>query len=294
MKVMLHYGSRRADERGFREAVRQADVVLTSYATATLDQELLQEMTWESLCLDEAQNIKNAQTKQSAAVRSFPARHRIALTGTPIENRLSELWSLYDFMNPGYLGSLKAFNVRFIQPIEKERDEQRTVQLQKLVKPFMLRRKKKDPAIQLALPDKNEMKTYIHLTAEQGALYDQTVNDLMNRVQKLEGMARKGAILSALTQLKQICDHPVLLTGESRENADEDGGDIDTPTLINRSAKLERLLEMVKELREDGERCLIFTQYIGMGEMLQRVLGQELQERCCICTAAPRKPPATG
>ncbi|KHF31901.1 hypothetical protein CM49_05882 [Paenibacillus sp. P1XP2] len=278
MKVMLHYGSRRADERGFREAVRQADVVLTSYATATLDQELLQEMTWESLCLDEAQNIKNAQTKQSAAVRSFPARHRIALTGTPIENRLSELWSLYDFMNPGYLGSLKAFNVRFIQPIEKERDEQRTAQLQKLVKPFMLRRKKKDPAIQLALPDKNEMKTYIHLTAEQGALYDQTVNDLMNRVQKLEGMARKGAILSALTQLKQICDHPVLLTGESRENADEDGGDIDTPTLIGRSAKLERLLEMVKELREDGERCLIFTQYIGMGEMLQRVLGQELQE----------------
>lgn len=278
LKVMLHYGSRRADERGFREAVRQADVVLTSYATATLDQELLQEMTWESLCLDEAQNIKNAQTKQSAAVRSFPARHRIALTGTPIENRLSELWSLYDFMNPGYLGSLKAFNVRFIQPIEKERDEQRTAQLQKLVKPFMLRRKKKDPAIQLALPDKNEMKTYIHLTAEQGALYDQTVNDLMNRVQKLEGMARKGAILSALTQLKQICDHPVLLTGESRENADEDAGDIDTPTLIGRSAKLERLLEMVKELREDGERCLIFTQYIGMGEMLQRVLGQELQE----------------
>lgn len=278
LKVMLHYGSRRADERGFREAVRQADVVLTSYATATLDQELLQEMTWESLCLDEAQNIKNAQTKQSAAVRSFPARHRIALTGTPIENRLSELWSLYDFMNPGYLGSLKAFNVRFIQPIEKERDEQRTAQLQKLVKPFMLRRKKKDPAIQLALPDKNEMKTYIHLTAEQGALYDQTVNDLMNRVQKLEGMARKGAILSALTQLKQICDHPVLLTGESWENADEDGDEIDTPTLIGRSAKLERLLEMVKELREDGERCLIFTQYIGMGEMLQRVLGQELQE----------------
>ncbi|MDR9857031.1 DEAD/DEAH box helicase [Paenibacillus sp. VCA1] len=278
LRVMLHYGSRRLDERGFLEAVRQADVVLTSYATATLDQKLLQGMTWESLCLDEAQNIKNAQTKQSTAVRSFPARHRIALTGTPIENRLSELWSLYDFMNPGYLGSLKAFNTRFIQPIEKERDEQRTGQLQKLVKPFMLRRKKKDPAIQLALPDKNEMKTYIHLTGEQGALYDQTVNDLMNRVQKLEGMARKGAILSALTQLKRVCDHPLLLTGEAWEPAEGTGDSIDTQMLVQRSAKLERLLEMVKELREEGERCLIFTQYIGMGEMLQRVLGQELQE----------------
>ena len=101
------------------------------------------------------------------------------LTGTPIENRLSELWSLYDFMNPGYLGSARAFNTRFIQAIEKDHDEQRTINLQKLVKPFMLRRKKKDPAIQLDLPDKNEMKTYIQLTAEQGALYDQTVNDLM-------------------------------------------------------------------------------------------------------------------
>nr|WP_260987028.1 DEAD/DEAH box helicase [Paenibacillus terrae] len=369
LKVLLHYGSRRSGEAALREELREADVVLTSYATATLDQDLLKEFAWESLCLDEAQNIKNAQTKQSAAVRSFPARHRIALTGTPIENRLSELWSLYDFMNPGYLGSLRSFQVRFIQPIERDQDEQRTAQLQKLVKPFMLRRKKKDPHIQLELPEKNEMKTYIHLTAEQSALYDQTVNDLMNRVQKLEGIQRKGAILSALTQLKQVCDHPVLLTGESVDNfvdpadiaavsgtvgaaagtdgaadsgilsdsnapgvsgnletagkheaegseaaivdrrasagtvdavdlaaetsaeakapeheaaawtaAESSGGQLDTERLISRSAKLERLLAMVKELREEGDRCLIFTQYIGMGQILQRVLGQELQE----------------
>ncbi|MCJ8014541.1 DEAD/DEAH box helicase [Paenibacillus sp. KQZ6P-2] len=278
LNVMLHYGSRRPGEKAFLDEIRQADVILTSYATATLDQDMLKEFTWESLCLDEAQNIKNAQTKQSAAVRSFPARHRIALTGTPIENRLSELWSLYDFMNPGYLGSLRAFNVRFIQPIEKEQDEERTLQLQKLVKPFMLRRKKKDPAIQLDLPDKNEMKTYIHLTAEQGALYDQTVNDLMNRVQKLEGIERKGAILAALTHLKQICDHPLLLTGDSSENTPDPDDSMDTGMLISRSSKLERLLDMVRELREEGERCLIFTQYIGMGKMLQRVLEQELQE----------------
>ncbi|PNQ85116.1 DEAD/DEAH box helicase [Paenibacillus polymyxa] len=279
LKVMLHYGSKREQGVLFREKVEQADVILTSFATATLDQELLQSMTWDSICLDEAQNIKNAQTKQSTAVRSFPARHRIALTGTPIENRLSELWSIYDFINPGYLGSSRAFSNRFMNAIEKEHNEQRTMDLQKLVQPFMLRRKKKDPAIQLDLPDKNEMKTYIHLTSEQGALYDQIVKELMERMQKLEGIERKGAILSALTQLKQLCDHPALLTKEALLDAAASGySQPDLEAVISRSSKLERILAMVKELREEGERCLIFTQYIGMGQMLQQVLAQELQE----------------
>ncbi|WP_239616287.1 DEAD/DEAH box helicase [Cohnella mopanensis] len=287
LKVMLHYGSRRLSGDDFIEEAKQADVVLTSYATCSLDQETLQDLTWTSISLDEAQNIKNAQTKQSTVVRSLPARHRIALTGTPIENRLAELWSLYDFINPGYLGSSREFNNRFATAIEKDRDEQTTADLQKLIKPFMLRRKKKDPAIQLDLPDKNEMKTYVHLTAEQGALYEQTVNELMEKMQKLEGIERKGAILGALTQLKQLCDHPILLTKESLPDAPEtnedtpkpsDGPLLDTETLINRSSKLERLLAMVRELREEGERCLIFTQYIGMGQMLKLVLEQELEE----------------
>lgn len=277
LNVMLHYGSRRLDAGFFYGAASQADVVLTSYATAALDQELLKEFTWAAICLDEAQNIKNAQTKQSTAVRSFPALHRIALTGTPIENRLSELWSIYDFITPGYLGSAKAFNDRFTNAIEKERDEKRTADLQNLVKPFMLRRKKKDPNIQLDLPDKNEMKTYVHLTAEQAALYDQTVNGLLERVQKLEGIERKGAILGALTGLKQLCDHPMLVTKEAIPEIDTDH-ELDTSQIINRSSKLERLLEMVKELREENERCLIFTQYVGMGKMLQAVLQKELQE----------------
>lgn len=275
LNVMLHYGSRRLSGEEFHAAAAQTDVVLTSFATSALDQELLQQVTWSALCLDEAQNIKNAQTKQSAAVRGIPARHRVALTGTPIENRLSELWSIYDFMNPGYLGSSRVFQEQFASVIEKERDEQRTAELQKLVKPFMLRRKKKDPSIQLDLPDKNEMKTYIHLTAEQSALYDQTVNNLMEQAQKLKGIERKGAILSALTQLKQLCDHPILVT---KETTPEIAVQSDTEALIERSAKLERLLAMVKELREEGERCLIFTQYIGMGQMIQSVLQQELQE----------------
>ncbi|WP_379128349.1 DEAD/DEAH box helicase [Paenibacillus sp. sgz500958] len=279
LEVMLHYGSRRLDGGFFHGAASGADVVLTSYATAALDQELLKEYTWASVCLDEAQNIKNAQTKQSAAVRSFPARHRIALTGTPIENRLSELWSIYDFITPGYLGSAKAFQDRFANAIEKERDERRTADLQKLVKPFMLRRKKKDPAIQLDLPDKNEMKSYVHLTAEQGVLYDQTVNSLMERMKKLEGIERKGAILAALTQLKQLCDHPMLLNKEPIPGTSGYAADtFESETLISRSSKLERLLAMVKELRDEDERCLIFTQYVGMGQLLQAVLQQELQE----------------
>lgn len=281
LDVMLHYGNKRLSGEEFVAQATQADLVLTSYATSSLDQETLQGLTWTTLCLDEAQNIKNAQTKQSTVVRSLPARHRIALTGTPIENRLSELWSIYDFINPGYLGSAREFNNRFANAVEKERDEQKTVDLQKLVKPFMLRRKKRDPAIQLDLPEKNEMKTYVNLTAEQGALYEQTVNNLMERMQKLEGIERKGAILAALTQLKQLCDHPMLMTKEAlpdKSAASEDGEYADTETLISRSSKLERLLAMVKELREEGERCLIFTQYIGMGQMLKLVLEQELQE----------------
>ncbi|RQW10883.1 DEAD/DEAH box helicase [Paenibacillus rhizophilus] len=279
LSVMLHYGSGRLGGEGFHAAAGGSDIVLTSYATAALDQELLAGCTWSALCLDEAQNIKNAQTKQSLAVRSFPALHRIALTGTPIENRLAELWSIYDFITPGFLGPLRAFQERFINPIEKEGDAKRTADLRQLVKPFMLRRKKKDPAIQLDLPDKNEMKTYVHLTAEQAALYDQTVNELMSKMNKLEGIQRKGAILAALTRLKQLCDHPLLITKEAAPNEETSYAEpIDTGLLIERSAKLERLLAMVKELRDEGERCLIFTQYVGMGLMLQRVLREELHE----------------
>ncbi|WP_198536479.1 DEAD/DEAH box helicase, partial [Paenibacillus sp. DMB5] len=275
LNVMLHYGGRRLNAGYFYGAASQADVVLTSYATAALDQELLQQFTWAAVCLDEAQNIKNAGTKQSSAVRSFPALHRIALTGTPIENRLSELWSIYDFITPGYLGTAKSFQDRFANAIEKERNPERTADLQKLVKPFMLRRKKKDPSIQLDLPDKNEMKTYVNLTAEQAALYDQNVTGLLEKMNKLEGIERKGAILAALTSLKQLCDHPVLLT---KEALPETADGLDAASLIERSSKLERLLAMVRELREENERCLIFTQYVGMGQMLQSVLQQELKE----------------
>lgn len=279
LRVLLHYGGARENGNDFAAVIREADVVLTSYATASLDQEQLRTVHWDAICLDEAQNIKNAQTKQSAAVRSLSARHRIALTGTPIENRLAELWSIYDFIAPGYLGSARAFQNRFAGPIEKDHDEQRTEDLKKLVGPFLLRRKKKDPNIQLDLPEKNEMKTYVKLTAEQAALYDQAVNQLISQMGALKGIRRKGAILSALTHLKQLCDHPLLVGGDPVPGLDytpEDSTDYDS--LVERSSKLERLLAMVRELREEDERCLIFTQYIGMGEMLRSVLEHELKE----------------
>ncbi|MFC0216578.1 DEAD/DEAH box helicase [Paenibacillus chartarius] len=272
LKVMLHYGKGRLSGEALTEALGHMDVVITSYTTALLDQEILQTYEWSSLCLDEAQNIKNAQNKQSAAVRSFKARHRIALTGTPIENRLSELWSIYDFLNPGYLGSQRGFQHRFANPIEKHHDEERTVQLQKLVKPFMLRRKKNDPSIQLDLPEKLETKLYLNLTAEQVALYEQAVKDLLERMQQLEGIERKGAILSALTQLKQLCDHPVLLTKEAALPEETLRSEELLEAFIARSAKLERLVAMVGELRDEGDSCLIFTQYVGMGRMLADVL----------------------
>ncbi|MEJ8305856.1 DEAD/DEAH box helicase [Saccharibacillus sacchari] len=276
LRVMLHYGGNRRTGEAFAAAASDADVVLTSYATSALDQDLLRGFDWLTICLDEAQTIKNAQTKQSTAIRSFRALHKIALTGTPIENRLAELWSIYDFMVPGYLGGPKSFQERFANPIEKEQSEDKIVELQKLVKPFMLRRKKKDPNIQLDLPEKNEMKTYIHLTPEQSVLYEQVVKQLLKEMPQLEGMKRKGAILSALTQLKRLCDHPALTAGADGAADPDDTPDLDT--LIEQSAKLSRLVAMVKELRAEGERCLIFTQYIGMGEMMQRVLGEELGE----------------
>ncbi|MCF2944492.1 DEAD/DEAH box helicase [Paenibacillus tarimensis] len=276
LKVAMHYGSGRKSGVAFRNEARSVDVVLTSYATASLDQETLAAFQWGAVCLDEAQNIKNAGTRQAAAVKSFPALHRIALTGTPIENRLAELWSIYDFTVPTYLGSAKAFQDRFAAPIEREQDGRRTAELKRLVKPFMLRRKKKDPAIQLDLPDKNEMKTYVPLTSEQAALYDNCVKELLEKLKKLDGIQRKGAILGALTRLKQACNHPALLDEDT--GAELEDGPLHTGAIVARSSKLERLLAMVKELREADERCLIFTQYIGMGKMIQDVLQRELGE----------------
>jgi len=265
---VLHYGPQRAKGTDFPSSIRGADLVLTSYNLAHIDEEEFSPLEWDCICLDEAQNIKNAYTKQAAAVRKFNARHRIAMTGTPMENRLTELWSLFDFINPGYLGSSGEFSRKFVSVIEKKGDAEDIGRMQKIIRPFLLRRVKSDPSIELDLPEKQEQKEYIPLTVEQASLYEGILHDLFEKLESAKGMARRGLVLSTLTRLKQLCDHPALLL---KDDLLDD--------ISSRSRKVERLLELVAELRQKGDRCLIFTQFIRMGQILQAVLKKELGEQ---------------
>jgi SNF2 family DNA or RNA helicase len=264
LKVYIHYGNHRMKREDFLPAIEGADLVITSYALSHLDEQELSSVHWNTICLDEAQNIKNAYTKQASAVRDLRAHHHIALTGTPIENRLTELWSIFDFLNPAYLGSLGEFTQRFVIPIERDQNQSLIHQVQRLIQPFLLRRIKTDPSIQLDLPEKNEQKEYVPLTTEQGALYESAIQDMFTRMENTTAMERRGLILTTLTRLKQLCDHPALILNETT-----------TTDEVQRSHKLERLLELIGDIRQKGERCLIFTQYIAMGNMLQRILTRE-------------------
>lgn len=303
LQIQLHYGAQRAKGEAFEASIGDADLVITSYTLAQLDEEELSSVTWDTLCLDEAQNIKNAYTKQSQAIRKLEAGQRIALTGTPIENRLTELWSIFDFVNPGYLGTLTHFNRQYVGPIEKNGDgaKELTARVQRLIRPFLLRRLKKDPAIQLDLPDKYEGKAFVRLTTEQGALYENVVQSLMEKIEESSGIEKKGLILTSLMKLKQICDHPGLFLKEiggagaragvkagvkagvsagTKAGAKAEGGRgaLSAAEMRTRSAKLERLVEMIDELRSEGGSCLIFTQFVEMGHLLQATLVQALGE----------------
>lgn len=262
LKVYLHYGSNRLKGNIFSETAQQADVVLTSYGLTHLDSIEFESLLWSSIAIDEAQNIKNAQTKQSKAVRRLRGRHHIALTGTPMENRLSELWSILDFTNHGYLGSLGQFQKSFIIPIEKDEKKEKIQQLQALIRPFLLRRTKKDEEVALNLPDKQEQKEYCPLTTEQASLYEQLIHDTFAEIEKLSGFERKGLILQMLSRLKQLCNHPALYLKEKSAGR----------PLLDRSNKLEKLVELVNAVLDQGESCLIFTQYIEMGEMIRSVV----------------------
>jgi SNF2 family DNA or RNA helicase len=262
LKVYLHYGSNRLKEEAFAAKAKEADIVLTSYGLSHIDLAEFESLIWSSIAIDEAQNIKNAQTKQSKAVRKLRGRHHIALTGTPMENRLSELWSIFDFTNHGYLGSLGHFQKKFVIPIEKDEKKDKVQQLQSLIRPFLLRRTKKDEEVALNLPDKLEQKEYCPLTAEQASLYEQLIHDTFAEIEKLSGFERKGLILQMLSRLKQLCNHPALYLKEKSA----------TRQLLERSNKLEKLVELVDAVLEQGESCLIFTQYIEMGEMIKSTL----------------------
>jgi len=250
LTVRIHHGSSRDTA-----LLGNADVSITTYPLVVRDLGEIGSFPWKTIIIDEAQNIKNPWTKQARAVRSLAAGHKIALTGTPVENRLTELWSIMEFLNPGFLGSMRGFQERYATPIERFNDPARTSQLRTLIRPFILRRMKTDRTIIADLPEKMEMKVTCTLTAEQASLYEGVVHELLGLVKGRDGIERRGLVLSALVKLKQICNHPALFQEDTVASAD-------------RSGKCTRLLEMLEEVLESGERALVFTQFPSFGERL--------------------------
>ena len=263
LRVLIHHGQERHEGERFQKEAARHHLVVSTYSLVHRDLERLSRVEWEGLVLDEAQNIKNPQAKQTRALRKLVAPRRIALTGTPVENRLSELWSIMEFLNPGYLGSEASFRRRYALPIERYRDPSAATELRKLVEPFVLRRVKTDPTVIKDLPSKNEMKVYCSLTQEQATLYQAVVSESLEKIEASEGIGRKGEVLAALTRLKQICNHPAHFLA-------------DGSSLLNRSGKLTRLTEMLEELLAEGDRALVFTQYAEMGKLIQRHLREFL------------------
>jgi SNF2 family DNA or RNA helicase len=263
LRVYVHHGTGRHRDEELVEAVRQADLVLTTYGTATRDAEALGGIEWGRVVCDEAQALKNSGTRQARAVRSIPARSRIALTGTPVENHLTELWSIMEFANPGLLGPRAAFREKYAIPIEKEGDERAALALKRATQPFILRRLKTDKSIIDDLPEKQEIKVFCNLTQEQASLYQATVDDMLEQIAEADEKQRRGLVLATMTKLKQVCNHPAhLLKDGSR--------------LAGRSGKLERLEEICAEICEQGEKALVFTQYAEFGSMLQPYLESRL------------------
>lgn len=266
LDVLVHHGLDRLSGDALVEAAGQHDTVITTFALAHRDREALSRVQWGRIVVDEAQFIKNPSAKQSMAVRSFQAPKRVAMTGTPVENRLSELWSIMEFLNPGFLGTASDFRKRFSQPIERYRDKTRSEQLRGLVRPFILRRVKTDPAVVADLPEKIETREYCHLTSEQAGLYESCVGRMLNEVEQSEGIHRRGLVLAALIKLKQICNHPSQMLKDMEPGA--------TPN-PSRSGKCTRVLEMIDEVLAEGERALIFTQFRQMGHLLAPMLRQK-------------------
>ncbi len=259
MRVMVHHGTGRAGDAEFVQLVSQHDLVVTTYQVAARDLETFQKVPWATVVLDEAQAIKNPDTRTARAMRALQAGQRLALTGTPVENRLSELWSIFQIVAPGLLGNAAQFRQHFIQPIEREHDVAATLELRRLTGPFLLRRTKADKSLVPDLPDKVEQVAWAPLTREQAHMYQAVVDQLLADAQQATGMRRRGLVLAALTRLKQICNHPAHALGDGSK-------------LAGRSGKLHRFDELVTDLLDAGEQALVFTQFREMGLLLQQHL----------------------
>lgn len=267
IRVHVQHGLGRPMDDEFRAIAASHDVIVTTYSLVTRDCEMLQTVDWWRVTLDEAQHIKNPPTKQTAAIRALESRHRIALTGTPVENRLTELWSIMEFCCPGYLGTTGDFRRRFAIPIERHRDEYQAHRLRALVQPFVLRRLKTDKNVITDLPPLVTTKQTVTTTPEQARLYDTVVEKMLHKVDNAEGIRRRGLVLASLVKLKQICNHPA----HYLQSVGEDPGPIDPA----RSGKATRLIQMLEEVIATGDRALIFTQYRKMGHLLVSMLRHE-------------------
>jgi len=257
--VMVHHGLARMKGAAFRKQAQTHAFVISSYALLYRDFEVLKQVPWSGVILDEAQNIKNPETKQARAARGLKADYRVALTGTPVENNVGDLWSIMEFLNPGFLGTQTEFKRTFFVPIQANRDPEAVGGLKRLTGPFILRRLKTDKAIITDLPEKLEMKVFCTLTKEQASLYAAVVQEAASALDSAEGIQRKGVVLATLSKLKQVCNHPAQFLG-------------DNSTIPGRSGKLARLTEMLDEILQMKERALVFSQFSEMGGMLRRHL----------------------
>lgn len=262
LSIYMHHGRGRARGGEFTAAVKGKAMVLSSYAILQRDAALYQKTEWSGIVLDEGQNIKNPDTQQARASRSIKADWRLVLTGTPVENHVGDLWSIMEFLMPGILGSRRHFTNDYVKPIQEKRDTALMESLRRTVSPFILRRMKTDKDIVPELPEKIETKVFCGLKKEQVAMYSDITAELNREITDASGIRRRGLVLAGLTKIKQICDHPSLVARD---------GNFD----VERSAKMERMIALAEEMFAAGDRTLIFTQYVEMGNILK----YQLQER---------------
>ena len=238
------------------------DIILTTYAIMRIDVDELKKHNWGMIIVDEAQNIKNPDTAQTIAIKMLKADIKVAMTGTPVENRLTELWSIFDFINRGYLGTLKEFQKSYAIPIERFKETSRAAKLRMSVSPFVLRRLKTDKNVISDLPEKMVLNEYCYLSKPQAVLYEKTLNEMMEKISGFTGINRRGNIFKLITALKQICNHPYQFLK---------GGDISREL----SGKMDKCISTVESILEHGEKTLIFTQYKEMGDILCKIIADE-------------------
>ncbi len=238
------------------------DIILTTYAIMRIDVEEMKKQNWGMIIVDEAQNIKNPDTAQTIAIKVLKSDIKIAMTGTPVENRLTELWSIFDFINNGYLGSLKEFQKSYAIPIERFKEKSRASKLKLSVSPFVLRRLKTDKSVISDLPEKMVLNDYCYLAKSQAILYEKTLNEMMEKISGFTGVNRRGNIFKLITALKQICNHPYqfLKSGDMSKEI---------------SGKAEKCVDLVNTIIDNDEKTLIFTQYKEMGDILTKLISEE-------------------